>query len=77
MSENESDGSVQDDEIIVIKTYYDEVYADIDVGHLKSHNIQAFVSIDDPAIVSLQRSAKLLIRKVDKQRAMKVLAEMH
>ncbi|MBI5325039.1 MAG: hypothetical protein HZB41_07190 [Ignavibacteriae bacterium] len=77
MSKNEPDTAVKEDELIVIKTYYDEVYADIDAGHLKSQNITAFVSKNDPALVGIQRGAELKIRKADKQRAMRVLEAMH
>jgi hypothetical protein len=64
-------------EIIVIKTFYNEWDADIAAEHLHSHNIEAWVSPDDPVLQGMLRSARLMIRKVDKKRASNVLDAMH
>ena len=64
-------------EIIVIKTFYNEWDADIAAEHLHSHNIEAWVSPDDPVLQGMLRSARLMIRKVDKKRAIHVLEAMH
>lgn len=64
-------------EIIVIKTFFHELDADIASEHLHTHNIEAWVSRDDPILVGMQRAARLMIRKVDKKRAVHVLEAMH
>ena len=64
-------------EIIVIKTFFHELDAEIAAEHLHTHNIEAWVSHDDPALIGMQRSASLMVRKVDKKRADHVLDAMH
>ena len=66
-----------DGDIVPIKTYMNELDAQVAISHLKSNNIDAILSRDDSGTMEpylqLTRGVRVLVKDIDFERALEVL----
>ena len=69
-------------DLVCIKTYQSRIEAELVKGFLESNGIKAMVSADDvggmnPALLWATGGVRLLVKKKDIQKAIKVLESFH
>jgi predicted ATP-dependent serine protease len=66
----------RDNEPIVIRDFQDMLDAELAMEQLNEQNIYSFISKDDIAVLGILRSAHLMVRRADEEKALEILNAM-
>ncbi|MGA2297199.1 MAG: DUF2007 domain-containing protein [FCB group bacterium] len=68
--------SLNNADIVEVKTFMDEITAELAKQLLEAEGVEAFVFKDDPGMMGLTRSASLMVERYNFEKATKILEAM-